>query len=129
MSNEELLNAFADYLDAALNMDLDAQIKEISNVPNDGRGPDRRAALRCHRNALQAHKLWHSPDVPRGKDEKDRKDRTKQKALAVVKSYAATHVLQDMTRKDYCSSSPERSFERAALGAFFGFLQILQATR
>ena len=51
MSNEEFLKAFSDYLDAVANTDLEAQIKEILNVPNGGHGREGRAAIRCHRNA------------------------------------------------------------------------------
>jgi len=119
MSNQELLDAFARYLDAALNMDLNAQINEIRAIANTDR---RREALRCHHNAQQAYSLRLRRDGFRDAE------RTKQKTLAVVKSYAANHVLQAMTRKDYCSLCDERSFERAALRAFFGFLQILQVT-
>ena len=120
MSNEELLDAFASYLDAALNMNLNARINEIRAIANTDR---RREALRCHRYAQQAHSLRLRSDAfvdP---------ERTKQKTLAVVKSYAASHVLQAMTRKDYRSLYDERSFERAALRAFFGFLQTLQVPR
>jgi hypothetical protein len=81
-----------------------------------------RDVTRCHNYALQAYNL--RPDAFPNNVE-----RTKQKALAAVKSFSASHTLQGMTRKDYCSCTPERSFERAALGALFGFLQILQATR
>jgi hypothetical protein len=116
MSDEELLNAFADYLDAALNMNLEAQILEILKAQGD------RVALRCQRNAQQAFGLRLRSDAFFNAEQ------TKQKTLAVLKSYAASHPLRGMKRKDYCASYPERSFERAALGAFFGFLQILQAT-
>jgi hypothetical protein len=120
MSNDELLSAFAEYLDAVLNMNLEAQITEILSVPQ---GVAPAVALRCHRHAQQAYGLQLRPDAyPNA-------ERTKQKTLAVVKSHAAKHPLQGMKRKDYCSLYPERSFERAALGAFFGFLQILQATK
>lgn len=120
MSNEELLDAFAGYLDAALNMNLGAaQIKEIRAIPKDADWL--RDALRGYRNVQQAYGLRLRSDAFLDPE------RTRQKALAVVKSYAASHPLQGMTRKDYSSLYPERSFERAALGAFVGFLQILQA--
>lgn len=118
MSDKELLDAFADYLDAALNMDLGAQIAEILNVK------DNAALLRCHRYAQQAYNLrFHRDAFPLNPE------RTKEKALTAVKSYSTSRTLQGMTRKDYCSFTTERSFERAALGALFGFLQIKQTTR
>lgn len=122
MRNEELLKAFARYLDAALNVNLGAQIEDILSIPQ-ATSQKHGAVLHRHRNARQAFGLRLRPDAffdP---------ERTKQKTLAVVKSYAAGHALEGMTRKDYCSLYPERSFERAALGAFFGFLRILKATR
>lgn len=122
MSNEELLDAFAGYLDAALNMNLEAQIEEIVALPKDA-DRKRGALLRCHRYARQTYGLRLRSDAFLDPE------RTKQKTLAVVKSYAASHVLEGMTREEYCSCTTERSFERAALGALFGFLQILHATR
>lgn len=126
MGNEELLDAFASYLDAALNMDpgaqiiqIKTQIKQMKEIP----GITQDALLLCHENVQQAYGLRLRPDAFRDPE------RTRQKALAVVKSYAASHTLQGMTRKDYCSMYPESSFERAASRVFLGFLQILQVTR
>jgi len=114
MSNEELLIAFSDFLDAALNMNLEAQIEQLKNIPRDRE----HEALSCHRNAMRTYRLRHAFCRP---------EQTKQKILAAVKDYAANHDLQGLRRKDYCSMYPERSFERAALGTFFGFLRILQS--
>ena len=86
MSNGELLDAFDRYLDAALNMDLEAQIKEILTIAQDDAGRTR-DALRCHRNAQQAFGLRLRSDAF------FEAERTKQKTLAVVKFYAANHTL------------------------------------
>lgn len=110
MTNEELLSEFARYLDDVLNDSaMLTRIKE-KTAATPGVAP------RCHGYVVRAVRFLHL-----------KPEHTKQAVLAAVESYAESHTLQEMTHEYYCAL--ERDFQSDALEIFFGFLEILQATR
>ena len=124
MSNEELLARFERYLAAVLNkMSLLAlNIQQKTATQSD-------AMRRCLGYVNRADRFLHSgssvPDAPHLPPMNP--EGTKQEALAVVESYAASHTLRRMTQND-CSLYREGSFKHDALEIFFDFLQFLKAT-
>lgn len=103
-SNKELLNAFADYLNAGpTQLELTITTKVVG-----ARAVELRRYVEQRSQLLQGH--------------------SKEEIWDVMDSHARSHALHGMTSKDR-SLYPEDSFERAVLEAFLGFLQFKEATR
>ena len=122
MSNEELLARFERYLAAVLNKMRALNIQQKTATQSD-------AMRRCLGYVYRADRFLHTgssvPDAPHLPPMNP--EGTKQEALAVVESYAASHTLRRMTQND-CSLYREGSFKRDVLEIFFDFLQFLKAT-
>jgi hypothetical protein len=110
MNNEELLNEFSKYLDAALNMNLEESIRQVKAIPKEARNRDRRS--RYYGDALSIYKLRFRYGFS-----------VRDKMVAVVRSYGASHSLALVTYGDRLLYR-ERTLERDAMRTFWKFLQM-----